>query len=209
MRRERTAAREHDARTLERVADERDTERISQQRRHVARAGHVAALVESVGILEVRVSQAELCGFRVHEIDEAIGRSAADVKRECFRGVVRARDERRPQEVRDRQLLARAQVDRRLAHVRRQWADPDDVVQPCVLQHDDGRHELRDARDRVGAGGVAAREDGAVLAHEVPRGGRDLRRSGSIGARSLNGGREDGDESDDGEQCSAHQRRRL
>ena len=99
-----------------------------------------------------------------------------------------------------------AEVDGRLADASRQRAHADDVVQPCVLEHDDGGHELRDARDRAGLRRVATREDGAVLAHEVPRSGRDLRRGGSIGARSLNGRREDGDESDDGEQCSAHQR---
>ena len=55
--------------------------------------------------------------------------------------------------------------------------------------------------------GVAAREHGAVVADEVPRRGRDLRLGSlGVGTRSLDGHRE-GEESDDGEQGSAHHRR--
>ena len=58
----------------------------------------------------------------------------------------------------------------------------------ALLEHDDRRHELRDARDRASAAGVAAREHGAVLADEVPRGGRDVRLGSlSVGARGLDG----------------------
>ena len=87
-------------RARQRVADERDSERVAHERRRVARARDVARLVEPVRVLEVRVGEAELLGFGVHELDETIGRSAADVKRERLRGVVRARDEHRAQRAR-------------------------------------------------------------------------------------------------------------
>ena len=44
------------------------------------------ALVEAVWVLEVRVGQAELLGFRIHQRDEAIDGPSADMQCERFRG---------------------------------------------------------------------------------------------------------------------------
>ena len=99
----------------------------------------MAGLVEPVRILEVRVRETKLCGFRVHQLDETIDRSPPDVKRERFGRVVRARDERRAQELGDRELLARTEVDRRLADARRLRAHAYDVVQLGVLEDDQSR----------------------------------------------------------------------
>ena len=82
------------------------------------------------------------------------------------------------------------------------WAHAHDVGELRALEDDDGSHELRDARDRPLAAGVAAREHGAVVADEVPRRGRDLRLGSlGVGTRRLHGQRE-GEESDDGEQVA-------
>ena len=83
--------------------------------------------------------EAKLFGFRVHQPDETIGRSPPDVKRERFGRIVRTRDERRTQELGDRELLTRAQVDRRLADARSLRAHADDIVQLRVLEDDDAR----------------------------------------------------------------------
>ena len=99
----------------------------------------MARLVEAVRVLEVRVGEAELVGFRVHQPDETIGRALPDVKRERLGRVVRARDERRAQELGDGELLTRAEVDRRLADARSLRAHADDVGQLRVLEDDDAR----------------------------------------------------------------------
>ena len=167
----------------------------------------MARLVEPVRILEVRVREAKLFGFRVHQPDETIGRSSPDVKRERFGRIVGTRDERRAQELGDRELLTRTEVDRRLADARSLWAHADDIVQLRVLEDDQCGHELRDAGNRAGIGRAMTSEHGAVASHEVPGGSRDLRLGGlSAGARDQDGCRECSDESDDGERCSAHQR---
>ena len=132
----------------------------------------------------------------------------SDMKGERLGGVVRARDERRPQQLGDGQLLTRAQVDGRLADPRRLRAHASrrrprsacssttTAVMSFVM--------LAIARERAR---IVPREYGTVVSDEVPRSGRD-RRLGSLGAgtRGKSKGRECGDESDDGEQCSAHQR---
>ena len=179
----------------------------AHERRHVARARHVSGLVEAVRILEVRVGETQLVGFLVHQPHETIDRSRSDMKGERLGGVVRARDERRPQQLGDGQLLTRAQVDGRLADPRRLRAHGHDVVQVGVLEHHDRCHQLRDAGDGSRAGGIVPGQYGTVVSDEVPRSGRD-RRLGRLGAgtRGKSKGRECGDESDDGEQSSAHQR---
>ena len=186
--REGPAAGQGDGRARERITDERHAERVAHERRRVTRARDVPALVQAVRVLEVRVGEPELLGFRIHETDEAIGRSAPDVKRESLCRVVRARDERRADEVRHAELLAGTQVDRRLADTRGARAHAHDVGEPRLLERDDGGHQLRDAGHRARAAGLAARQHRAVLSHEVPRGRRDLR-LGTLGVGAHRGRR--------------------
>ena len=72
-------------------------------------------------------------------------------------GVVRARHERCDREVPHREPLARAEVDGRLADRGRLRRDGDDVVEPGMLERDEHRHQLRDARRRALARRAPAR----------------------------------------------------
>ena len=64
-------------------------------------------------------------------------------------GVVRARDERGDREVAHGEPLARAEVHRRLADRGGLRRDGDDIVEARVLERDEHRHQLRDARRRA------------------------------------------------------------
>ena len=86
-------------------ADHRVLHRDPREPRHVARARVVAGRVEPVRVREVRVAQTELPRLGVHHRDEArLG--PADVLGERDRGVVRALDQRRLDELAHRQPLA-------------------------------------------------------------------------------------------------------
>ena len=143
--------------------------RDRREPRHVARARHVAGRVEAVGAHEVRVAQAEL---------RAPSRSSSRRSAACRRARRSRRARRRR---RSRSGSARAstrsrtvsrsparEVDRRLAdRARRRGSTVTTSVELRVLERDEHRHQLRDARDRqLLVGRVRAREHlagGAVL----------------------------------------------
>ena len=64
------------------------------------------------------------------------------------RGVVRALDQRRLDQVAQRHALAGTEVDRRLADRGGPRGDRGDVVERCVLERDERGHQLRDRRHR-------------------------------------------------------------
>jgi hypothetical protein len=160
----------------------------------------VAGLVEAVGVGEARVHEPELLRLLVHERHESRDGAFADVERKCGRRVVRAGDQRRADELGDAQLLPALEEDRRPAGACDGRAHADDVRGASVLERDQRRHELRDARDRARPPRALLREDEAVLAHEVPGGRVDARLAFDV-ARGLHGcgkrhGEKDGDEQD-------------
>src|SRR5581483_7226711 len=139
-------------------ADHRSPHRDPRQPGDVPGARVVTRLIEAVRVREVGVAEPELPRLRVHHRHEP-GLAAPDVLGERDRGVVRTLDQRRLDELSNGQLVARLEEDRRLAHARRRAADGDDVVELRVLQRDEDRHQLRDARDRQPLARVARGED--------------------------------------------------
>jgi hypothetical protein len=148
----------------------------------------VPGRVEPVGAHEVRVVEPELGGLCVHQVDEALQVSIADVERERVCRVVRALDQRGADQVAHGQPLAGADLDRRLADDGRARADGDDVGQTRVLERHEHRHQLRDARDgdpRVRAPRREHVARGRVLDQIRPR--RDGRRPGVSGGNEDDG----------------------
>ena len=106
-----------------------------------------AGRVEPVRADEMRVVQAELGGLGIHHHRER-REARCDGQRERVGRVVRRLDERALQQVADRDLLARTEIDRLLADRGRTRVDGDDVGELLVLEHDQHRHQLRDRGDR-------------------------------------------------------------
>jgi hypothetical protein len=136
------------AREASRPPDEGNGQRRTEQPRRVPRARDVTRLVESVGIHVVRVAQPELLGLGVHQRHEALHRAVADVERQRHGSVIRARHEGPEREVAHRHLLTRAKEERRLADPGRRGRDGDELVRFRMLQSDEDRHQLGDARHR-------------------------------------------------------------
>ena len=157
--------------------------RISSRARNVtsSRARDVAGCVEPVGPDEVRVAEAELPGLGVHHRDEARLVAVADVRGQRVRRVVRAGYQRGLEQLAHGQPVARVEARRGLADLGRLRADGDDVVGLRVLERQQDRHQLRDARDRdapLGCVGQQHLAGGAVLDHpgtarHVGRGSED------------------------------------
>ena len=137
----------------------------------------MARAVEPVRCDEVRLAQPEPTGLLVHPGDEPRHRPVGGRVRERRRGVVRARDQRRLDELAHRDPLARSERNSGLADPRCEPRHRHDVVELEVLECDEDRHQLGDARDRARLGSGMLREDRPVDAalHEV-RLRRDRRR---------------------------------
>jgi hypothetical protein len=161
-------------------AHDRQVHRDARERRDVARARHVAWRVEPVRPHEVRVVQAELRSLLVHPADEAGDVAAGRRCSERVGGVVGALDERAFEQVVHRDALSGGERDPRLADLRGALRHRHDVARPQVLQRDEHRHQLRDARDRDARLRVVRGEHVAVRGvHDVPRAGVvQLRRRG-------------------------------
>ena len=85
--------------------------------------------------------------LRVHHRGEG-GEVGRDRERERVGGIVRRLDQRGLDQVADRQALAAAQPDGRLADGGGARVDLDDVRELVVLERHEHRHQLRDRRDR-------------------------------------------------------------
>ena len=131
-----------------RLADEGLVHRDPSELGHVTSARVVVGGVEPVRIGKVRVGQAELPCTCVHEGDEAGDRAAADERGDRIGSVVRTLDQRRPNQIAHGHALAATKVDRRLADRGRARGDGRDVVERCMLERDDRRHQLRDRGHR-------------------------------------------------------------
>ena len=157
------------SRTIERTTG--DVHRDAREQRDVARARDVTGRVEPVRAHEVRVVQAELLRLRVHPRDEQRKVAAGGRGRERVRGVVRTLDQRALEQVAHGDPLPRVQRDPRPADARRLRRHRDDLVEVEVLQRDDHRHQLRDARDRQPLVRVVRGE------HDAVRGVDDVERA--------------------------------
>ena len=180
------------SRTIERTIGQAHGHTCEQ--RDVARAGDVAGRVEPVRPHEVRVVQAELLRARVHPRDEERQVAAGGGGCERIRRVVRALDQRPLEQVAHGDLLSRVERDPRPADARGPRRHRDDLIEVEVLQRDEHRHELRDARNRQPRVRSVGREHLAVRGvDDVERARVGLRDRGLCRAGESETGR-DGDE---------------
>ena len=104
--------------------------------------------------------------------DEHLAVTVTDVVRKRNGCVVGALDQRRLDEVADTNSLTRTQMHGRLADRGSVCPDTHDVPPMRMLERDENRHQLRDARDRHARPGTVLREHlagGWVLDDERPR----------------------------------------
>ena len=134
------------------AADDLPHDRVVHQHtceeRDVARARVMPGRVEPVGAHVVRVPQPEATGTRVHHRDEPGLAAVAHVVGQRVGCVICALDQRRLEQLEQREPLPGPQVRRRLADRGGVACDGDDVVQPRVFEREQDRHQLRDAGDR-------------------------------------------------------------
>ncbi len=165
-------------------ADDRPAHQQPRELGHVTDPRDGAGGVETVRARVVGVGQAELPCAGVHHCHESSLASLTDVVGKRVRGIVRALDQRALEQLPDGQPLAGPKLDRGLADRGGPRGDGDDVARLRVLDRQEHRHQLRQARDRntgllAVLGEHLARR--AVLHHVRP--GVHLREGGESGGR--------------------------
>ncbi len=151
--------------------------------------------------------EAELRCALVHHPDE-LRHGAADVGCQRVGGVVRALDEGGREEVAHLQLLSRLEVDRRLSDCGSRPLDAHDVVLLRVLDREERRHQLREARHRNALVRVERVERLARRAvdQERRRCVHARRRRGGEGRRGCD---EEEEQPGDAEEAPEHGRQRI
>ena len=96
--------------------------------------------IETIGPREVSLVEAECARLRVHQRDERRPIAMTHILGKSVRRVVRTLDEGSLDEVVDGDVLARGEVDRRLADGSGVPPDGDDVAQLRVLEDNEHRH---------------------------------------------------------------------
>ena len=158
-----------------------DPQQVLGQRRQVAGAGVVAALVEADRVGVVGVGQPQRRRVAVHLGDEARLRTGGSAG-EVVGGVVAAAQDQAVEQVPHADPLPRPQAEQRLAVFGLVGSGADDAVERQLVQGDVGGHQLRRAGDRqVLLAGVGDQHFAAASVDQRPGARLDRR---SLGERT-------------------------